>query len=612
MEGPNAMNEQSNVGPDSATPAGKRPESARGTALKVGALALATLCLVIGAACWLHKVEKTDDTPPQGKGDDDPTAPFYGWQEPLFVVVLTAQEHGYLGPCGCSKPQYGGLERRYNFIKSLSLPRANGGRGWSVPVIAYDVGDISQKEGPAKLANVQGLIKYRVAMQARQLMGYRAVTFGEYEATLPLSAAIDEYALNNKEPAVLASNLNDKAKLFPDAGRKEPEWGNSYVGSWNITQVTPDVKVGALGIIGTHDPAAIADLIKKGKLPAGLDIPPSAGEQITGMDPKMKFTPAAAEIAAGVKAMAVRKPELQVLLYQGPVELAKLIPLADPDFNVILCQSKEDEPPGRPEIVTTPKGDTYVIRVGHKGKNLGVLGVYPPKTKGGRLELRYQLVPVGPEYETPPAMMNSHPVVRLLEDYTKELKGQNYLGKYGKIPHSTQATIKGTPALAALGVSGYAGSAACKDCHPTAFKVWAASDHHKAYATLVGAKYPSLREYDAECIVCHTVGFRFQGGFADATATPNLKDVGCESCHGPCEIHVKRPRNPAIHALINPYKAPAGETPPQKKKRELRIEGMCRECHDSDNDVTWKAFLAKWAKVEHPTPPGGEKRDEGE
>ena len=40
-------------------------------------------------------------------------------------------------------------------------------RGW--PVVAYDLGDIPQKEGPAKLANVQGLIKYRYAMQAMEM-----------------------------------------------------------------------------------------------------------------------------------------------------------------------------------------------------------------------------------------------------------------------------------------------------------------------------------------------------------------------------------------------------------------------------------------------------------
>jgi hypothetical protein len=175
----------------------------------------------------------------------------------------------------------------------------------------------------------------------------------------------------------------------------------------------------------------------------------------------------------------------------------------------------------------------------------------------------------------------------------------------------TQAALAKTP-VAGVNTSDYVGSAACEECHATAFKIWKGSKHSGAYATLAAAKNPSLREYDPECIVCHTVGFRNQTGFANAKATPNLKDVGCESCHGPCGAHVKRHRDKDIRALINPWKAPMGETPKQKTARQLKIEGMCRECHDQDNDVTWKAFLPKWALIDHPTPPGGEKRKSDE
>src|SRR5581483_7396694 len=168
--------DQTHVGPQSATPAGKTPGSARGTALKAAALLLPTLCLVAGAAWWLHNPgDGTPGLPPSTEHDDL----FHGWPTPDFALVLSAQQHGYLMPCGCSIPQYGGLERRYNFIESLRLPPDKGGRGW--PVLAYDLGDVPQKKGPAGLGNVQGLIKYRYAMEAMKLMGYVAVSFGEYE-----------------------------------------------------------------------------------------------------------------------------------------------------------------------------------------------------------------------------------------------------------------------------------------------------------------------------------------------------------------------------------------------------------------------------------------------
>src|SRR5207244_102972 len=58
------------------------------------------------------------------------------WKNPELVLVLSGEMHGYLLPCGCSEPQYGGLERRYNFIQSLKK------RGW--PVVAADLGDLPQ------------------------------------------------------------------------------------------------------------------------------------------------------------------------------------------------------------------------------------------------------------------------------------------------------------------------------------------------------------------------------------------------------------------------------------------------------------------------------------
>jgi hypothetical protein len=596
--------ERTNVGPDSATPAGRRPGLARGTAFKGAALLLAALCLVVAAACWFRgpTPEGGTDTPPSSERSSDDEL-FAGWGKPLFVVVLSAQQHGYLQPCGCSDPQKGGLERRYNFIESLKK------RGW--PVVAYDLGDIPQKEGPAKLANVQGLIKYRYSMEALRRMGYSAVSLGEYEAALSLSAAMDEYALNERRPAVLAVNLLGKDKRFEDKDRTDPEWGNSYVGSWQVTQATPNIKVGALGVIGTHDPATVAGLVTRGILPPG--IPPSVGDTITDMDKKFQFGPADKAIGAGLAAMAAKKPDFRVLLYQGPVELAKLIPKVNPDFYIILC-FREDEPPATEVVV----GNTFIIRLGHKGKHVGVVGVFPPKKEGGPFEMKYQMVRMDPQYKTPKGQEKGHPILQLMEKYTKELKDDDYLAKYGKVPHSTQASLKATP-VAGINGSAYVGSEACKKCHPNAFAIWAKTDHAKAYSTLAAAKNPSLREFDPECIVCHTIGFPYQTGFTNVVPTPSLKvptphlkNVGCESCHGPCEAHVKRPRNAAIHALINPWKKQPGADAKAEEKRLLRIEGMCIGCHDSENDVNWKALAPKWAKIDHPTPPDGEKREDDE
>ena len=59
---------------------------------------------------------------------------FAGWpkgQTPDAVIVFTGQTWGYLQPCGCSRPQTGGLERRAVFIKQLK------DKGW--PVAGVDL-----------------------------------------------------------------------------------------------------------------------------------------------------------------------------------------------------------------------------------------------------------------------------------------------------------------------------------------------------------------------------------------------------------------------------------------------------------------------------------------
>jgi hypothetical protein len=573
--------EQTRLGPDAAAPAGKKP----GAKFKLAALALATVCLVIGAACWLCPPRGGDGNTEFAATSDLPAGMdalhlFQGWTKPDFVVVLTGQQHGYLLPCGCSEPQKGGLERRYNLIKRLE------NHGW--PVVALDLGDVPQTQGPASLANVQGLIKYRYAMQAMKLIGYTAVGLGEYEAGLSLSHAVDEYALNESKPALLSANLVKKAELFPDADRKRDEWGKSYVGSWQVATVG-GTRVGAVGVTSVYTPASIAALIAAGKLPPGSVIPPSVGGQVTASDRKIAFADPDKVIPVELAKMPA---DFRVLLYQGPVELARVLAAAFPPFNVILCLDSADDPPARPDIVkdkVTGK-ETLIVRLGHKSKYVGVVGVYAKP--GQSFDMRYELVPMLPAFASTPAEAKDHPIRALMERYTRELKDDDYLARYGLgVPHPMQAALKDIPRFAEA-KTGYIGSAACGKCHEPAYTVWKNSDHSHAYDTLVRARNPSLREYDAECIVCHTVGFRYEGGFKNARATPLMKDVGCESCHGPGEIHKKNPNNPAIHALINPWKG-----------KPDKIQGMCQTCHDEENDVNWNFAKWKTKNIIHMTPP---------
>jgi hypothetical protein len=486
-----------------------------------------------------------------GKDDVVPAAKqqlFRGWEKPDLVLLLTGQQHGYMLPCGCSEPQKGGLERRYNFLQTLKA------RGWQVA--ALDLGDVAQLSGPQRLPNVQGLIKYKYSMEALKLMDYSALGHGDHDAALPLKEALDNFALNNPKPSVLMANLKDKDANFPDEV-KDLEMIEAIPGT--------NLKVGVLGVVGN----SVAERIK---------------------DPQVQFEPLRLSLPKQVTAAKAKKPDLLVLLYQGTELEAKKLAQTFPDFQVILCLSDADVGGGQPQRVV----NTQIVTVGHKGKEVGVLGIFRTGKPAQPYLLRYQLVEMDPEYKTPAGQEDKQPILRLMERYTKELKERDYLHQYAQSNHPHQIAMPMTEPT-------YVGSERCKKCHEHAYEVWEKSGHAHAYPTLVDVKHPSLRQYDGECVVCHVTGFGYKGGFTDEAATPKLKNVGCESCHGPASEHVKRPTDTQWQALLNPWKAPPDETPPARANRLLRIDKACQECHDSDNDVHWD-YAKKWPKIAHPTP----------
>jgi hypothetical protein len=552
--------------------ASSAPQARRSWAFQLAALGLTLVSALTGLGlAYLLKSPASQAKKAEDEGNGILARLFPNWGKPDFVVLLSAQQDGYMLPCGCSRPQVGGLERRYNFLQQLKTEK-----GW--PVVAVDLGDVMQKRAPANLPNVQGLIKYRYSMMALKEMGYWAVGIGETEAGA-LARIEGEWAANSSQPAVLLANLKN-AENFPFLQATQ-------------TQTVPgtNLKVGVTNLIGP----TVAGHIK---------------------DPAVKFTSSVDCLNEQLKKMRAENVDLPLLLYHGLAtgrQEAIRCAQAFPDFPIILALTEEDEPPAHPISVDHPQSGTrnYVFRLGQKGKYVGVLGVY---RNGPNFNFKYQLVKMGEEYETPLDQKANQPIVRLYEDYTRELKNKNYLKEYNQAMHVLQA-MNPVPGLRnpGDGMPHYIGTEACKKCHEFAYEVWKASKHSHAYQTLVEAKYPSLRQYDGECIVCHTVGFGYRTGFANDKDTPKLKDVGCESCHGPGSLHAKNPENQEWRERMNlPWLAARKSGNEQAKN--AAIEKFCVGCHDIDNDVNWvhkqgkDPFLEKWikGKIIHNNPPDKE------
>lgn len=456
---------------------------------------------------------------------------------PDVALVLTGETYSYLQPCGCSHTQHGGLARRYNFLQGLIKDRH-----W--PVVTLDLGDVAQHNGP------QTLLKYTVMMKALHQMDYTAVGIGRHEMAIPLIDALSEYTLNNPFPRVLAANLLKKEENFP-----------TMVRSWEIAARPGAPRVGVVGVVDQ-----------------------SVARQVN--DPTIRFADLAATLPVSLKEMEAQKPDLRVLLLQGTVDEAKKCAAQFPQFHVILCLTAEPDPPDQPDRV----GKTMIVTVGHKGRYVGVVGAFRTNKPNDPFELFYQLVLLTPDYETPEGREAANPMHALLEEYAQEVKAGNYLAQYPKSPHPIQVEFKGAT---------YVGSEACKKCHQREYDIWKASPHARAYQTLTQAKRPALRQFDGECVICHTTGFDHTGGYTSEQATPRLTDNGCENCHGPGSLHVKGDRTPKMLALMNPYKTQPNETEAQKTLRINRLDLSCQKCHDIDNDVHWS--IKKWVegKIAH-------------
>lgn len=552
-EDPNTPPQQPQQGrPRDATPLLPTPHSPLPTpySLLPTRFQLAALLLVVlsCSACGflMLKFLQAPEGAPNGSGGKTaalvklPPDLFRLWpkdRQPDLVLVLTGEAYSYLQPCGCSHPQHGGLARRYNFLQALGQERHR-------PVVALDLGDVAQHNGP------QTLLKYTIMMRALHRMDYAAVGIGRNEMAIPLIDALSEYTLNHPLPRVLAANLLKKKENFPDMVR-----------SWEIVARPGAPRVGVVGAVDQ-----------------------SVAQQVN--DPTIRFADLATTLPETLREMEAQKPDLRVLLLQGTVAEAKKWAARFPQFHVILCLSAEPDPPEQPDRV----GKTLIVTVGHKGRYLGTVGVFRTKKADAPFELLYQLVLLTPAFETPPGQEKANPMHALLDEYAKEVKDGKYLAQYPKSPHPIQVEFKGAT---------YVGSEACKKCHKREYQIWKDSPHARAYEALAQAQRPALRQFDGECVVCHTTGFGHPGGFTGEQTTPQLLENGCENCHGPGSLHVKGNRTPKLLALMNPYKTRSGETEAQKTLRINRLDLSCQKCHDIDNDVHWS--IKKWVdgKIAH-------------
>ena len=464
---------------------------------------------------------------PEASKKAPPEPPLYaGWPTPAAAVVVSGDQLGYLEPCGCAEGQLGGLIRR-----AVMIDRLRDERKW--PLALVDLGGLVQDPALARGGPEQAKSKFYTALRALGVMKYDAFALSPQDLKVGVDEAFGQF-LNLPEggPKVVTANVTMpglEAKVVP-----------------SVRTTAGSIKIGITAVVDPDRMKALRD--------------PSA-EGLIQVKP-------IAETLPKVLADLEKDTAAQVLLVQGPPELATALAKAYPGFDLVVGTSPQGADPEN-DAETHNGGKTLVARVGQRGKYASVVGLFP----GATPPLRYQRVTLSPKFDAAKSAVKT-----VIEDEFREtLKQQNVVENYPK--HDYVSGVAGAEGATFVGVD------ACKKCHPNTVEFWSGTGHAKAYESLLKDPKPNVI-HDAECVSCHTTGFDYNSGWKSADLTSNLKGNQCENCHGPASKHVADPTNKASRA-------------PMHLTTDLADKNrVCLKCHDEDNSPHFE-FAKYWEKIEH-------------
>ena len=478
---------------------------------------------------------------------------FQGWDDPAGVLVLSGEQHGYLEPCGCTANQTGGLARRADLFRQLA------DRKW--PAVGLDLGGVIQRD------TKQSQMKLDVALQAFDRLQYRGLGVGLEELRLGAVTLFEVHSGTQANTEFDVPFLSANVTIFGsrEAIGMPAEFRTIEVGS---------LRIGVTSVFG----ASYLDQL----IAPGAQLDPN---EIKIDDPQ--------EALRGVlPRMQAERPDLLLLLsYAKPDETAQLARVF-PQFQVVVTAGGAEDPVGEPEFV----GQTMLLKVGQKGKNVGVLGLFPGAPRGK--QVRYELVSLDQR-----RFANDPVMDKLMEAYQRRLEDEQLVLSSGTVAHEWGPGYE------------FVGAEKCGECHTTAYEVWESSKHANGYLSLtpewarqhedasMASRVRVARIHDPECLCCHTTGWqpqevqRYESGFSSLAATPHLVGNQCENCHGPGNRHVE-----LEEAVQTGEISENAEVLAERMKRHITKEWssahLCIKCHDADNSPHFD-FTTYWPQIEH-------------
>ncbi|MGL6227441.1 MAG: multiheme c-type cytochrome [Thermoguttaceae bacterium] len=456
---------------------------------------------------------------------------FVNWPQPKFAFVFTGFLEGYLEPCGCAGmlEMKGGLSRRFSLLGSLRE------KGW--PLITIDGGDFCGDFG-----GKQAELKLHFIAEALRKMKYDAIGIGK-----------NELRFSAEELLTLTVNLPDVKSPFTAVNIAPFEFNPSMIAPYLVLE-QGGIRVGVVSII------------TKGLLEE-ID-----NQEIVKTDPIIRVR----EI---LPALEKENCDYLVLISHGKrgqvlEETEEFLKSFPKKFGIVVVSDPPAEPPRQaPKVID----GRYFIEVGEKGKFAVVLGVFDD----AKNPVRYQAVAIDSRYA------NSPIITEMMQDYQDRLRelGPKGLGIKDYVH----------PRFDQLGK--YIGSKECQSCHEISYDVWKKSKHANAWKSLTTTSVPA-RTFDPDCVGCHVVGWNpaehypYTSGYNIAAGenAGKLVDVGCESCHGPGEMHKI--------AEMGKDKTAQAESRLAVRLQLENAQKSCITCHDGDNSPAFQ-FDSYWKQIEH-------------